>query len=90
MKNNSARTCALGIRGAVAPYAWGVFHNVTGIAILADDGETYVVKANGPGRVLFRHIDARVTVGGEVWIEGGARFIRVEAIRFENNHFALL
>jgi hypothetical protein len=68
----------LRISGIVAPHGWGDFHNIISVVIIADDHRSYIVSPSGLGRVLFQHVDSRITVTGHVWEGQGAWHILVK------------
>lgn len=71
------------ITGNVAPYEWGDFHNIISVVVIADDHRSYIVSPGGLGRVLFQHVDSRMTVTGQAWEEQGAWHIRVKKLQPE-------
>ncbi len=71
------------ITGNVAPHGWGDFHNIISVVIIVDDHRSYIVNPSGLGRVLFQHVDSRMTVTGQAWEEQGAWHILVKTMEPE-------
>lgn len=71
------------ITGNVAPHEWGDFHNIISVVIITDEHRGYIVNPSGLGRVLFQHVDSRMTVTGQVWEEQGTWHILVKAMKPE-------